>query len=58
MDLLITAIYGSVFLQTFRLLKEAKLRKYYYVIGYVYRTIINRLNRGEAIEPVQKYDPD
>lgn len=40
-------------------LQEAKLRKYSYVTGYVHRSVImNRLNSGEAIEIIQKYEPD
>jgi hypothetical protein len=40
-------------------LKEAKHRGYLYVSSYVHRNVIqHRLNRGENIEVVQKYDPD
>ena len=40
-------------------LKEARNRGYSFVTGYVHRIVIlNRKNRGESIELVQKYDPD
>jgi hypothetical protein len=40
-------------------LKEAKRRGYSFVTSYVHRdVIISRKNRGEAIEIVQRYDPD
>ena len=40
-------------------LKEARNRGYDYVTGYVHRIVImNRKDRGETIEIVQKYDPD
>lgn len=42
-----------------KFLREAKLKRYRFVTGYVHRSVImNRINRGEAIEAVQKYDPD
>jgi hypothetical protein len=40
-------------------LKEAKRRGYVYVSSYVHRNVIQqRVNRGENIEVVQRYDPD
>jgi hypothetical protein len=40
-------------------LREAKLKGYFFVTGYVHRSVISsRIDRGEAIEIVQKYDPD
>jgi hypothetical protein len=40
-------------------LNEAKLRGYSYLSGYVHRNVIeHRVNRGEDIEIIQKYDPD
>jgi hypothetical protein len=43
----------------FEFLKEAKRRGYLYVSSYVHRNVIqHRINRGENIEIIQKYDPD
>jgi hypothetical protein len=40
-------------------LREAKLKGYLFVTGYVHRSVISsRILRGEAIKIVQKYDPD
>jgi hypothetical protein len=40
-------------------LREAKLKGYFFVTSYVHRSVISsRIDRGEAIEIVQKYDPD
>jgi hypothetical protein len=40
-------------------LKEAKRRGYSYVSSYVHRDVIqHRINRGENIQTIQKYDPD
>ena len=40
-------------------LNEAKLRGYSYLSSYVHRNVIeHRVNRGENIEIIQKYDPD
>jgi hypothetical protein len=40
-------------------LKEAKSRGYSYITSYVHRNVImQRVNKGENIEIVQKYDPD
>ena len=40
-------------------LNEAKLRGYSYLSSYVHRNVIeHRVNRGEDIEIIQKYDPD
>ncbi len=40
-------------------LQEAKNRGYSFVTGYVHRDVIlNRLNKGEDIEIIQKYNPD
>jgi hypothetical protein len=40
-------------------LKEAKHRGYFYVTSYVHRNVVmQRINKGEHIEIVQKYDPD
>jgi hypothetical protein len=40
-------------------LKEAKRRGYSYVSSYVHRNVIqHRINRGENIQTIQKYDPD
>ncbi|MDF2769124.1 MAG: hypothetical protein K0S91_1959 [Nitrososphaeraceae archaeon] len=40
-------------------LKEAKHRGYSYITSYVHRNVImQRINKGENIEIVQKYDPD
>ncbi len=40
-------------------LNEAKRRGYAFVTGYAHRNVImQRINRGESIEMVQKYDPD
>jgi hypothetical protein len=40
-------------------LKEAKRRGYSYITSYVHRNVImQRVNKGENIEIVQKYDPD
>lgn len=40
-------------------LREAKRRGYSYVSSYVHRDVIqHRINRGENIEYIQKYDPD
>ncbi|MFY9794096.1 MAG: GNAT family N-acetyltransferase [Candidatus Nitrosopolaris sp.] len=39
--------------------KEAKHRGCKFVTGYVHReVVIRRINRGESVEIVQKYDPD
>ncbi|MFZ0510276.1 MAG: GNAT family N-acetyltransferase [Candidatus Nitrosopolaris sp.] len=39
--------------------KEAKLRGCKFVTGYVHREVaIRRINRGESVEIVQKYNPD
>ena len=40
-------------------LREAKINGFEFVTGYVHRSVImNRINRGESIQIVQKYDPD
>jgi hypothetical protein len=40
-------------------LREAKLKGYFFVTSYVHRSVISsRIDRGEAIEIVKKYDPD
>jgi hypothetical protein len=40
-------------------LREAKLQGYTFVTAYVHRNVImNRINRGENIQIIQKYDPD
>ena len=40
-------------------LNEAKKRGYKYVTAYVHRNvIIHRINKGENIEIIQKYEPD
>jgi hypothetical protein len=40
-------------------LKEAKRQGYSYVSGYVHRDVIlHRMNVGEYVEIIQKYDPD
>jgi hypothetical protein len=40
-------------------LKEAKRRGYSYTTSYVHRNVVmQRINRGEHLEIVQKYDPD
>lgn len=40
-------------------LREAKIIGFEFVTGYVHRSVIvNRINRGEPIKIVQKYDPD
>jgi hypothetical protein len=40
-------------------LREAKRRGYSYVSSYVHRNVIqHRVNRGENIQTIQKYDPD
>lgn len=40
-------------------LSEAKKRGFMYVTAYVHRNVImHRINNGESIEIVQKYDPD
>lgn len=40
-------------------LRETKRRGYSYVSGYVHRNVIqHRINRGENIEIIQRYDPD
>ncbi|HEX9318738.1 MAG TPA: hypothetical protein VF884_07360 [Nitrososphaeraceae archaeon] len=40
-------------------IKEARNRGYEFVSGYVHLDVIrSRINKGEAIEVVQKYDPD
>ena len=40
-------------------LKEAKRRGYSYVTSYVHRNVVmQRIDKGEPIEIVQKYDPD
>jgi len=40
-------------------LREAKINGFEFVTGYVHRSVIvNRINRGESILIVQKYDPD
>lgn len=40
-------------------LRQAKLRGFKFVTGYVHRSVIEkRISRGEAVEIVQKYDPD
>src|SRR5919112_932948 len=40
-------------------LREAKHRGYSYVTSYVHRNVVmQRINKGENIEIVQKYDPD
>jgi hypothetical protein len=40
-------------------LKEAKHRGYSYVTSYVHRNVVmQRINKGEHVEIVQKYDPD
>ena len=39
--------------------KEAKRRGFRFVTGYVHREVaIRRINRGESVEIVQKYNPD
>ena len=40
-------------------LKETKRQGYSFVSSYVHRNVIqHRINRGEDIEIIQKYDPD
>lgn len=40
-------------------LREAKIKGFEFATGYVHRSVIlNRINRGEPIQMVQKYDPD
>jgi hypothetical protein len=40
-------------------LQEAKKRGYNFITGYVHRDVImKRINKGEMIQIVQKYDPD
>jgi hypothetical protein len=40
-------------------LREAKIKGFEFATGYVHRSVIvNRINRGEPIQIVQKYDPD
>lgn len=40
-------------------LREAKINGFEFVTGYVHRSVIaKRIDRGEAIQIVQKYDPD
>jgi hypothetical protein len=40
-------------------LKESKRRRYMYVSSYVHRNVLqHRIERGENIEIVQRYDPD
>jgi hypothetical protein len=40
-------------------LREAKINGFEFVTGYVHRSVIvNRINRGESVQIVQKYDPD
>lgn len=40
-------------------LQEARRRRYEFVSSYVHRDVIaSRMNKGESIEIVQKYDPD
>jgi hypothetical protein len=40
-------------------LKEAKRRGYSYATSYVHRNVVmQRINKGEHVEIVQKYDPD
>ena len=40
-------------------LQEAKKRGYNFITGYVHRNVImKRIDKGEIIEVVQKYDPD
>jgi hypothetical protein len=40
-------------------LKEAKHRGYSYVTSYVHRNVVmQRINKGENVEIIQKYDPD
>ena len=40
-------------------LREAKIKGFEFVTGYVHRSVIvNRINRGESVQIVQKYDPD
>lgn len=40
-------------------LKEVKRRGYSYVSSYVHRNVIqHRINRGENIQTIQRYDPD
>jgi hypothetical protein len=40
-------------------LREAKINGFVFVTGYVHRSVIvNRINRGESVQIVQKYDPD
>ncbi len=40
-------------------LHEARRRRYEFVTSYVHRDVIaSRMNKGESIEIVQKYDPD
>ena len=40
-------------------LKEAKRRGYSYATSYVHRNVVmQRINKGEHLEIVQKYDPD
>jgi hypothetical protein len=40
-------------------LQEAKKRGYNFITGYVHRNVImKRMDKGEIIEVVQKYDPD
>ena len=44
---------------SFGLINEAKIRVYKFVSSYVHRDVIgSRIDKGEAIEVVQKYDPD
>ena len=40
-------------------LKEAKQRGYSYATSYVHRNVVmRRIDKGESIQIVQKYDPD
>jgi hypothetical protein len=51
-------ITGGHFLRL-EFLKQAKYRGYVFVSSYVHRNVIkHRINEGEKIEVVQKYDPD
>jgi hypothetical protein len=39
-------------------LKEAKRREYFFITSYVHRNVVMRIDKGESIPIVQKYDPD
>jgi hypothetical protein len=40
-------------------LKEAKRREYLFITSYVHRNVVmRRIDKGESIQIVQKYDPD